>query len=118
MALKVKETTFSARDTLRITSATDAVPMKDVPDGTELHYIGYVKTEITNESTGEIFDSIVIKTEDGSLYATRSASFMRALEEILETIADFGEDDLEPIILTVKHLKSKNGNTFVTCQLA
>ena len=118
MALKVKETTFSARDTLRITSATDAVPMKDVPDGTELKYVGYVKTEITNEATGEIFDSIVIKTEDGGLYATRSASFMRALEEIIDTIAAFGDDDTEPIILTVKKLKSKNGNTFVTCQLA
>ena len=118
MALRVKETTFSARQTLRITTATDAVPMKDVPDGTELHYLGHVKTEITNESTGEIFDSIVVKTEDG-LYATRSASFMKALDEIIETISTFGDDDdTEPIILTVKKLKSKNGNTFVTCQLA
>lgn len=118
MALKVKETTFSARDTLRITSSSDAIPMKDVLDGTEINYVGHVITEITNERTGEVFDSIIVKEDDGTLYATRSASFMRALEEILETIADFGEDDLEPIILTVKHLKSKNGNTFVTCQLA
>ena len=118
MALKVKETTFSARDTLRITSANDAIPMKEVPDGTEINYIGHVITEITNESTGEVFDSIVIKAEDGTLYATRSDSFRKALLEIIDTIAEFGEDDEEPIILTVKHLKSKSGNVFVTCQLA
>lgn len=118
MALKVKETTFSARDTLRITSATDAIPMKEVPDGTEINYVGHVVTEITNETTGEVFDSIVVKSEDGTLYATRSDSFRKALLEIIDTIAEFGEDDGEPIILTVKHLKSKSGNVFVTCQLA
>lgn len=118
MALKVKETTFSARDTLRITSATDAIPMKEVPDGTEINYVGHVVTEITNETTGEVFDSIVVKSEDGTLYATRSDSFRKALIEIIDTIAEFGEDDNEPIILTVKHLKSKSGNVFVTCQLA
>lgn len=118
MSLKVKETTFSARDTLRITSATDAIPMKEVPDGTEINYVGHVITEITNETTGEVFDSIVVKSEDGTLYATRSDSFRKALIEIIDTIAEFGDDDNEPVILTVKHLKSKSGNVFVTCQLA
>lgn len=116
--LKVKETTFSARDTLRITSANDAIAMKEVPDGTEINYIGHVITEITNESTGEVFESIVVKAEDGALYATRSDSFRKALLEIIDTISEFGDDDGEPIILKVKHLKSRSGNTFVTCQLA
>lgn len=118
MSLKVKETTFSARDTLRITSATDAIPMKEVPDGTEINYTGHVITEITNDSTGEVFDSIVVKAEDGTLYATRSDSFRKVLLEIIDTISEFGDDDGEPIILKVKHLKSRSGNTFVTCQLA
>lgn len=116
--LKVKETTFSARDTLRITSSNDAIAMKEVPDGTEINYIGHVITEITNESTGEMFESIVVKAEDGALYATRSDSFRKALLEIIDTISEFGDDDGEPIILKVKHLKSRSGNTFVTCQLA
>lgn len=118
MSMKVKETTFSARDTLRITSSNDAIPMKEVSDGTEINYIGHVITEITNETTGEVFDSIVVKAEDGTLYATRSDSFRKALVEIIDTISEFGDDAEEPIILKVKHLKSRSGNTFVTCQLA
>lgn len=115
--LEVKETTFSARDTLRITSATDAIPMKEVPDGTEINYIGHVIAEITNETTGEVFESVVVKAEDGALYATRSDTFRKALVEIIDTISKFEDDSEEPIILKVKHLKSRSGNTFVTCQL-
>ena len=119
MASKVKETTFGARDTLRITSSMDTVALKDVEDGTEIEYCGHVVQEIVNESTGEVFESILVKAADGKIYATRSESFKKALDEILTCIAEFGEsENEEPIILSIRKAKSKNGNTFVTCSLA
>lgn len=118
MAARVIETTFKARETLKVTTAQDVTPLKEVQDGTELDYIGHVIQEITNEKTGEVFKSITIKTESG-YYATRSEFFIRALSEIIDTIADFPDDeDDEPIILRIVHRKSKNGNLFATCELA
>ena len=119
MASKVKETTFGARDTLRITSSMDIVGLKDVEDGTEIEYCGHVVQEIVNENTGEVFESTLVKAADGKIYATRSESFKKTLDEILACIAQFGESEREePIILTIRKAKSKNGNTFVTCSLA
>lgn len=118
MAARVIETTFGARETLRVTTAQNVTPLKEVTDGTEVHYIGHVIQEITNETTGEVFQSVTIKTEDGYL-ATRSEFFIKALSEIIETIANFSnEDDDEPIVLRIVHRKSKKGNLFATCELA
>lgn len=118
MAARVIETTFKARETLRVTTASNVTPLKEIADGTEVHYLGHVIQEITNESTGEIFQSITVKTEEGYL-ATRSEFFIKALSEIIETIANFSdEDDDEPIILRITHKKSKKGNLFATCELA
>ena len=67
MASKVKETTFGARDTLRITSSMDVVGLKDVEDGTEIEYCGHVVQEIVNERTGEVFESTLVKAADGKI---------------------------------------------------
>lgn len=119
MSSKVKETTFGARDTLRIMSSLCTVAMKDVEDGTEIEYCGHVVQEILNEKTGEVFESTLVKASDGKIYATRSESFKKALHEILTCIGEFGESEREePIILSIRKSKSKNGNTFVSCSLA
>lgn len=120
MSARVTETTFKARETLRITTATNVTPLKDIADGSEFNYYGHVVQEIVNESTGETFESVTVKVGENEYIATRSEFFIKALQEIIETINSFGEDEDkdEPIILRVQHLKSKKGNMFATCCLA
>ncbi|HAE24744.1 MAG TPA: hypothetical protein DCG33_05335 [Prevotellaceae bacterium] len=115
MAAKFIESSYTnKRDIARITTSNAARPLKEMPAGTEIMYDGYVLQEITNEQTGEVFTSIVVKDTDGNLYATRSESFIRALKEIIEICAD----DEEPIILKLERLQSRAGREFITCALA
>lgn len=120
MSARVVETTFKARETLRITTATNITPLKDVPDGKEFTYYGHVVQEIVNETTGETFNSVTVKVGDDEYIATRSEFFLRTLQEIIETINSFADDEDadEPIIIKIQHLKSKKGNSFATCSLA
>lgn len=117
MAARVKKTTFgTSRATARITTRKDVTPMKEVQDGTEINLSGYVIQEITNEETGEIFDSILVADDQGNVYATRSATFIRDLEEIMSIIES--DDSDEPVIIRLSHGKSKKGQVFATCSLA
>ena len=120
MAAKVTETTFNARKTLAITGRNDAVPMKGLANHTVIPYGGHVIQHIQKEdrSTGEImeeFDSIIIATPDGELYATRSDSFMRSLREIIDQLA--ADNDTDPFALDVYHGKSNAGREYTTCSL-
>lgn len=115
MAAKFIESSYTnKRDIARITTSNSAQPLKGLPAGATIEYDGYVLQEITNEQTGEVFTSIVVKAADGQLYATRSESFIRALKEIIEICAD----DEEPIILKLERLESRSGREFITCALA
>ena len=120
MSARVIETTFKARETLRITTATNITPLKDIPDGKEFTYYGHVVQEIINENTGEKFNSVTVKVGEDEYIATRSEFFRRALYEIIDTINEFPDEEEsdEPMILKVQHLKSKKGNSFATCSLA
>lgn len=123
MSSKVISTSegLTARQVLGFTSRNDAIPMKELEKGTIIPYTGYIKQEIINESTGEVFESLLLisKTdEDGNkkLYATRSESVMRSLNEIIETLEEMGDTD--PFSVKVDKLKSKNGREFITLSLA
>ena len=74
-----------------------------------------------NESTGEIFESLILISEpddagDPVLYGTRSESVKRALSEIIDTLTGMGDTD--PFSVKVNKLKSKNGREFITLSLA
>lgn len=119
MSAKVIETTMNGRETLKLTSAQNVTALKDVENGTEIEYVGHCIQEIVNEKTGETFSSLLLKTADGSIVATRSDVFINSLHTIIETLNSFADpDDDEPVILRVVHAKSKKGNMFVTCELA
>lgn len=112
---------LTAREILKVTSRTDATVLKDVETGTIIPFNGYVKQEIVNESTGEKFISIVVVSEkdesgENRIFATRSESFMKSLDNILDVLAD--NDDTDPFSIRISHQKSKNGREFVTCSLA
>lgn len=123
MSAKVIKTSegMSARKVLSYTSRNDAIPMKELAKGTIIPFKGYIEQEIVNESTGDVFNSLLIISEPDesgydALYATRSESVMRSLSDIIETLTDMGDTD--PFSVKVDKLKSKNGREFITLSLA
>lgn len=123
MSAKVIKTSegLSARKVLACTSRSDVIPMKEVEKGTIIPYRGFINQEIVNESTGEIFESLILISEpddagDPVLYGTRSESVKRALSEIIDTLTGMGDTD--PFSVKVNKLKSKNGREFITLSLA
>lgn len=123
MSAKVIKTSegMSARKVLSYTSRNDAIPMKELAKGTIIPFKGYIEQEIVNESTGEVFNSLLIISEPDesgydALYATRSESVMRSLFGIIDTLIDMGDTD--PFSVKVDKLKSKNGREFITLSLA
>lgn len=123
MSAKVIKTSegMSARKVLSYTSRNDAIPMKELAKGTIIPFKGYIEQEIVNESTGEVFNSLLIISEPDesgydALYATRSESVMRSLSGIIETLTEMGDTD--PFSVKVDKLKSKNGREFITLSLA
>lgn len=112
---------LTARQILGFTSRNDATPLKEVENGTVIPYCGHILQEICNESTGEVFKSLLIISEPDEsgvkkLYATRSESVGKALTEIIDTLTEMGDND--PFSVSVDKLKSKNGREFITLSLA
>lgn len=112
---------LTARQILGFTSRNDATPLKEVEKGTVIPYCGHILQEICNESTGEVFNSLLIISEPDEsgvkkLYATRSESVQKSLNEIIETLEEM--EDYAPFSVSVDKLKSKNGREFITLSLA
>lgn len=127
MSAKVKSSNLTnKREIMKITTRDDAIPMKDVPSGTEINVIAYVIEEVTKDRgtdpSGETFDCILVLDDKGDLYATRSETFINKIFDIMDTLTDDGEDvsDLaaNPLTLRITQQKSRSGNMFVSCSLA
>lgn len=127
MSAKVKSSNLSnKREIMKITTRDDAIPMKDVPSGTEINVVAYVIEEVTKDRgtdpSGETFDCILVLDDKGDLYATRSETFINKIFDIMDTLTDDGEDvsDLaaNPLTLRITQQKSRSGNMFVSCSLA
>lgn len=123
MSAKVLEASreLTARQILGFTSRNDATTLKEVEKGTVIPYCGHIIQEICNESTGEVFKSLLIISEPDEsgvkkLYATRSESVQKSLNEIIKTLEEMGDND--PFSVSVDKLKSKNGREFITLSLA
>ena len=65
MSAKVLEASegLTARQILGFTSRNDAMPLKEVENGTVIPYCGHILQEIVNESTGEAFESMLLISE-------------------------------------------------------
>ena len=127
MSAKVKSSNLTNnREIMKITTRDDAIPMKDVPSGTEINVVAYVIEEVTKDRgtdpSGETFDCILVLDDKGDLYATRSETFINKIFDIMDTLTDDGEDvsDLaaNPLTLRITQQKSRSGNLFVSCSLA
>lgn len=107
----------------RITTRDDAISMKTLENGTIIQMAAYVKQEVTKDMPGsdpETFMSILVLDANGTLYATRSDTFMRKIEEIMELFVDEETGELpdlmaEPISIKITKQTARSGNTFVSC---
>ena len=127
MSAKVKESNLTnTRDIMRITTRDDAIPMKDVPSGTEINVVAYVVETVVKDRgadpTGEEFDCILVLDQSGALYATRSETFINKMHDIMDMLTNDGEDvsnlSANPLALKITQQKSRSGNNFVSCSLA
>lgn len=126
MSAKVKESNLtSKRDIMRITTRDDAIPMKDVPSGTEIQMVGYVIEDVTKDRgdnpTFETFECILILDTENNVYATRSATFIEKIREIMKELGDEDtepDSESEPLLIRITQQKSRSGNNFVSCSLA
>lgn len=127
MSAKVKESNLtSKRDIMRITTRDDAIPMKDVPNGTEIAMVAYVVEEVVKDRgadpSGEVFDCILVQDASGDVYATRSETFIEKIRDIMEELKEDGEDvsnlKESPLQIRITQQKSRSGNNFVSCSLA
>lgn len=127
MSAKVKESNLKNKiDIMRITTRDDAIPMKDVQNGTEIAMTAYVIEEVTKDRgadpSGEVFECILVQDSSGAVYATRSETFIEKIRDIMDELME-GEDytlDLkaEPLMIRITQQKSRSGNNFVSCSLA
>lgn len=96
---------------LYIHTRASAISIKDVDDGTVLDPLEIVVYSDTNSKDEEVIITSIITT-DGKHYATNSRFFREELGVIWELMKP------DPFKLVVRKSKSKNGRTFVTCELA
>lgn len=114
------------RDILKITTRDDAISMKDVENGSEITVKAYVCQRITRDrgehADGEVFNSIMVLDDKGTVYATRSDTFIEKLQDIMDELSDAGEDitdlDANPLVIRITKQRSSKGNQFVSCSLA
>lgn len=127
MSAKVKSSNLTnKRDIMRITTRDDAIPMKDVQNGTEISMVAYVIEEVTKDRgadpSGETFDCILVLDNAGNVYATRSETFINKIMDIMEELREDPETPVdlsqEPLQIRITQQKSRTGNNFVSCSLA
>lgn len=127
MSAKVKSSNLTnKRDIMRITTRDDAIPMKDVQNGTEISMVAYVIEEVTKDRgadpSGETFDCILLLDNGGNVYATRSETFINKILDIMEELREDPETPVdlsqEPLQIRITQQKSRTGNNFVSCSLA
>ena len=78
----------------------------------------YVILAIHNEKSKERpdYDNIVVVDKDGNKYNTGSTSFITALQDILDELADAGETHCT-IEVYRKESKNYKGKDFITCSI-
>lgn len=109
---------LSARDRVAIKDTTNALQLDDITkEGNiiiDMDY--YAKLSVHNEHSEDTdYEKYIIVSKDGTKYVTGSTSFLSAMEEIVEEMADSGED----YQIEVYRMPSKNykGKEFLTCSI-
>ena len=109
---------LSARDRVAIKDTTNAISLDEATQSSnvviDIDY--YAKLAVHNEhSEDKDYEKYIIVAKDGTKYVTGSTSFLTAMEEIVDEMADSGED----FQIEVYRMPSKNykGKEFLTCSI-
>ena len=109
---------LSARDRVAVKDTTNAIALddatKDSPLVIAIDY--YVELAVHNEkSEDNDYKKYVVVDKSGNKFVTGSESFFTAMIEIMEEMADSGED----FEIQVYRMPSKNykGKEFLTCSI-
>lgn len=109
---------LTARDRVAIKDTTNAVPLDEVTrqGNVDIDIDYYAKLMVHNDhSEDKDYEKYIIVAKDGTKYVTGSQSFLSAMEEIMDEMADSGED----FKIVVYRMPSKNykGKEFLTCSI-
>ena len=109
---------LTARERVAIKDTTNAVSLDDATkEGKVLIDIDYyAKLMVHNDhSEDQEYEKYIIVAKDSTKYVTGSQSFLSAMEEIMDEMADSGED----FQIEVYRMPSKNykGKEFLTCSI-
>lgn len=109
---------LTARDRVAIKDTTNAVSLDEATKDSKviIDFDYYAKLSVHNErSEDKDYDKYIIVAKDGTKYVTGSTSFLTAMEEIVDEMADSGDD----FQLEVYRMPSKNykGKEFLTCSI-
>lgn len=109
---------LTARDRVAIKDTTNAISLDEATQSSnvviDIDY--YAKLAVHNEhSEDKDYEKYIIVAKDGTKYVTGSTSFLTAMEEIVDEMADSGED----FQIEVYRMPSKNykGKEFLTCSI-
>lgn len=101
-------------------NSQNAIGLNDLPDGTELTINGYVIFHIVKDMVDETeddreFDSISLRSVDGTIYATRSKAVIRFIEDMEDN--GFTDELKESVTLIKGARQTRNGYKTVVVSL-
>lgn len=109
---------LTARDRVAIKDTTNAISLDEATKASnvtiDIDY--YAKLGVHNEhSEDKDYEKYIIVAKDGTKYVTGSTSFLTAMEEIVDEMADSGE----AFQIVAYRMPSKNykGKEFLTCSI-
>lgn len=110
---------LSAKEKIMLKDMSDAVKLDDIVRDNPLIISPdyYALVAVHNEkSDTKDYKKIVLVDKDGTKYTTGSMPFITTFEDIVDEMADAGEDDYA-IKIYPKESKNYKGKYFITCSI-
>lgn len=110
---------LSAKEKIMLKDMSDAVKLDDIVKDNPLIISPdyYAIVDVHNEkSDTKDYKKIVLVDKDGTKYTTGSMPFITTYEDIVDEMADAGEDDYA-IKIYPKESKNYKGKYFITCSI-
>lgn len=110
---------LSAKEKIMLKDMSDAVKLDDIVKDNPLIITPdyYAMVAVHNEkSDTKDYKKIVLVDKDGTKYTTGSMPFITTFEDIVDEMADAGEDDYA-IKIYPKESKNYKGKYFITCSI-
>ena len=110
---------LSAKEKIMLKDMSDAVKLDDIVKENPLiispDYYAIVAVHNEKSDTKD-YKKIVLVDKDGTKYTTGSMPFITTFEDIVDEMADAGEDDYA-IKIYPKESKNYKGKYFITCSI-